>query len=273
MRRLRHLVLLAGLLSPACVEPEGDDAVAPPDEDFALSAARRDGQTYDDSVAENHAALDKGKADGTSIVYDRQMWATQVDPSYLPQWTTQELLAGFALVRDTRFMGGVPPAQLPRRPSFLYPDDGCFARARAMDYLLESAGYPRPLSVFSFGDLAVATDNHANGEVHWWFHVAPIVGVNGVAFVLDPSLDPRQPRTVADWVAMQSGGRLDRTGVSICSGYVFSPDGNCDAAPDWENGGRIASEEYWYLTYEWNRQLELGRDPWTVLGDFPPWAL
>lgn len=262
------LLALAG-----CVGPEEDDAeLAPPDDESALSAARPDGQTFDDSVAENRGALDKGKADGLSIVYDRQIWATQVDPAELPQWTAQELLTGFALVRDARFLRGIPPTTLVRRPSFLYPDDGCFARARAMDYLLEGSGYPRPMSVFSFGNLQVATSNSAAGAVSWWFHVAPVVAVNGVAYVLDPSLETRGPVTVQEWVAIQSAGRLDTTGVSICSGWAFSPDGDCDAPAEIEGGTRVASEEYWYLVNEWNRQLELGRDPWSVLGDLPPWT-
>lgn len=261
------MVLLAG-----CVEGEDATALAPPDEDPGLSASRGPDQTFDDSVADNRAALDRGKADGLSIPYDRQVWVTDVDAQSLPEWTSQELSAGFALVRDTRFLGGIPPVELARRPSFLYPDDGCFARARAMDWLLENAGYARPASVFSFGNLYVPTDHSPTGAVSWWFHVAPMVQVGGVAYVLDPALDPSRPRTVADWVAIQSEGRIDTTGVAVCTGWVFSPDGDCDAGPESEPGARVATDQYWYLVYEWNRQLELGRDPWTVLGDAPPWS-
>jgi glutaminase-like protein len=263
-------LLLLTLAVGACGGSDEIRLDAPPEPEPSLSAARAPGHTYDDSVSDNRDALDEGKADGTSIVYDRQALLENVDLSSVPVWTQDQLAQGFALVRDSRFMLGVPPEDFARRASFLFPDDGCYARAQAMDFWLGRNGLPRPVSVFSFGELTVQTANHPDGQVSWWFHVAPIVSVDGQAYVLDPSLEPTRPLLLAEWIGLQ--GDPGSIGVSVCSGYVFSPNGNCDQPAKQESGFTIISNEYWFLEYEWNRQLDLGRDPNEVLGDAPPWA-
>jgi sulfur carrier protein ThiS len=75
---------------------------------------------------------------------------------------------------------------------FLYPDDGCFARAEEMVRLLAAQGVTAR-KVWSKGWLVAPTRNHPSCSVTWGWHVAPTVRVRGtfpsvVTRVIDPSL-------------------------------------------------------------------------------------
>jgi hypothetical protein len=82
----------------------------------------------------------------------------------------------------------VPPPCIP----FLYPDDGCWARAHEMCRLMLAAGaWPR--KVWIDGNLHTLTRNNPNCYVDWGWHVAPTLCVR-LSFwhaedrVIDPSL-------------------------------------------------------------------------------------
>src|SRR5262245_3805822 len=83
----------------------------------------------------------------------------------------------------------VPPPCIP----FLYPDDGCWARAHEMCRLMIAAG-AKPRKVWIDGKLRVNTKNNPNCFVKWGWHVAPIICVRRRRFgqsenmVIDPSL-------------------------------------------------------------------------------------
>ncbi len=75
---------------------------------------------------------------------------------------------------------------------FLYPDDGCWARAHEMCRLMIAAG-ARPKKVWIDGRLTAPTRNHPNCQVRWGWHVAPTLCVRtgffrSVEMVIDPSL-------------------------------------------------------------------------------------
>lgn len=66
---------------------------------------------------------------------------------------------GFRSLRDARWLTMPGMRDFKRRSSWLYPDDGCFARAALGGQKLESWDYPRPKKLFIFGDLEVKTAN------------------------------------------------------------------------------------------------------------------
>ncbi len=76
---------------------------------------------------------------------------------------------------------------------FLYPDDGCWARAHEMCRLMINMGL-RPRKVWIQGSLYVHTRNNPACHVGWGWHVAPTLCVRGPAWfqtqdlVIDPSL-------------------------------------------------------------------------------------
>src|ERR1700682_3926741 len=77
---------------------------------------------------------------------------------------------------------------------FLYPDDGCWARAHEMCRLMIADG-AQPEKVWIYGNLRVNSQNKPNCLVDWGWHVAPTLQVNtggGIqTWVIDPSLFPQ----------------------------------------------------------------------------------
>jgi len=89
---------------------------------------------------------------------------------------------------------------------FLYPDDGCWARAHEMCRLMITAGV-MPKKVWIDGNLHVNTKNNPSCEVFWGWHVAPTICVrqsffHGEDMVIDPSLF-MTPVSKATWKGVQ----------------------------------------------------------------------
>ncbi len=88
---------------------------------------------------------------------------------------------------------------------FLYPDDGCWIRAHKMCYLMMDEG-ETPEKVWNFGNLVVATPNHPDCGVSWWYHVAPTLTLDtpgNPKVVIDPSVSPAA-ESRADWQSRQT---------------------------------------------------------------------
>ncbi|MDQ3380977.1 MAG: protein-glutamine glutaminase family protein [Actinomycetota bacterium] len=112
----------------------------------------------------------------------------------------------------------IPPPCIP----FLYPDDGCWARAHEMCRLMIDMGLsPRKVWIdHSAGHwLHVNTKNNPQCYVEWGWHVAPTICVRGPMFfsttrmVIDPSLFTT-PVSKATWKGVQGdpGAALTDTG-------------------------------------------------------------
>jgi hypothetical protein len=89
---------------------------------------------------------------------------------------------------------------------FVYPDDGCWARANEMCRLMIADGAD-PEKVWIFGGLNAQTQNNPSCAVQWGWHVAPtlqVLGANGAAstYVIDPSLFT-EPVSEATWKSVQ----------------------------------------------------------------------
>ena len=94
---------------------------------------------------------------------------------------------------------------------FLYPDDGCFARAHEMCRLMINMGHtPKKVWIHEQppADLHVDTKNHPDCYVEWNWHVAPTLCVRGPGLfqiqevVIDPSLFTA-PISKTTWKAKQ----------------------------------------------------------------------
>lgn len=103
---------------------------------------------------------------------------------------------------------------------FLYPDDGCWARAHEMCRLMINMGLS-PKKVWIQGSLHVNTANNPNCGVFWGWHVAPILCVRSCFFftktmVIDPSLFDT-PVTKPVWKSIQGdpGASLTDSAASI----------------------------------------------------------
>ncbi|MBK7844103.1 MAG: hypothetical protein IPJ71_10475 [Bdellovibrionales bacterium] len=182
----------------------------------------------------------------------------------------EEISSAFGYVRDEQFL--TDPMQVPsfsRRSTWLYPDDGCFARAALMKNLMKIRGYSQPNRVFIFGNLLVKSPNGLNGEVSWWYHTAPVARVRNQVYVFDPSIDPKQPILLRDWASRQTDD-LNSIKMAFCAPDTYMPFSPCEY-PQIGEDARAEGDISYFLDLEWRRQLELGRDPIKVLGDDPPW--
>jgi Glutaminase len=96
---------------------------------------------------------------------------------------------------------------------FLYPDDGCWARAHEMCRLMITMGLT-PRKVWIQGGLYTSTKNNPTCGVRWGWHVAPTLCVRGPGIfqtqdmVIDPSLFAT-PVSKATWKGVQ--GDLNAT--------------------------------------------------------------
>lgn len=199
--------------------------------------------------------------------------AIAYDKAVLPEatkWNSQaEMLERFRKLRDIRFLVDSSKPDFLRRSTWLYPDDGCFARAALAVRNLFKWTNPAPSKVFVFGNLNVQTSNSPYGSVTWWYHVAPLVQVDGEKYVLDPAIEPRQPLKLNDWLARmsQSPGQLE---VAVCGSGSYTPYDPCARDTDGKEEMAETDQQY-FLGAEWERLESLNRKPEEELGDNPPW--
>ncbi len=192
-----------------------------------------------------------------------------VDLPKATKWRSMaDLQKRFEYIRDTRFMVSTSHGPDLRRPTWLYPDDGCYARAAVVNRSLFRLFVPVPSKVFAFGNLRVKTTNSPRGRVGWWYHVAPIVEVDGSNYVLDPAIEPMRPLPLTEW--LERMGTPAEMKVSICSSGTIFPGSSCQKETDGIEAGAIRLERR-FFDLEVKRLHALGRVVDNELGDLPPW--
>lgn len=195
-------------------------------------------------------------------------------PENLPQaigWSSVEVMQErFEAIRDARFLSLPTNPEFPRRISWLYPKDGCFARAALFNRNAFRMFVPIPDKIFAFGNLRVNTNNSRRGVVGWWYHVAPMVQVGETRYVLDPAIEPNKPLPLEEWLTRM--GNPARIKVALCRSGTYSPGDNCNKQTD---GMELRAErtQKHYLALEESELRRMGRDPEAELGDNPPWEL
>ena len=131
----------------------------------------------------------------------------------------------FQYIRDSRFLATNDP-QFPRRLTWMYPDDGCYARAEVAKHELEKHNFPAPKKLFVFGNLYAASKNSTTGFVQWWYHVAVTYRVGNDVYVFDPALEPQRPLKINEWNKLV-GGEQNEVQYSICSSNTYDPSLDC----------------------------------------------
>jgi hypothetical protein len=175
----------------------------------------------------------------------------------------------FERVRDQRdWRWGAKP-DFARRIPWLFIDDGCYLRAELIVEKFREWSAPIPMQVMVFGDLHGA---NAYSTATWWYHVAPVFRVEGVAYVLDPSIQPRAPMTLSAWVLSMVPDLQSAKGA-ICAPDVVDPEQDCAATSAFWEVGYEAQQTQFFLEQEWTAlQTYLGgAEPTEILGDAPPW--
>lgn len=233
-----------------------------------ISARRESYQNWQDLSLE-HRDSQPFPPFQSNVAMDRAKHYEQVDYSKVS--TLDNLMAldsVFKKLRDHRYLADFQNQDQLRRSTWMYPDDGCYARAAMMNQHLEEWGEKPLTKVFVFGDLEVTSPNAAYGKVGWWYHVAPIVNVAGEKYVIDPSVDATRPLKLKEWLLRMVDVKYAT--VSVCTPWTYTPYSDCvNAALDDDDAAR--EEATYFLPFERNRIKLLGRDPVRELGDFPPW--
>lgn len=148
----------------------------------------------------------------------------------------------------------VPPPCIP----FLYPDDGCWARAHEMCRLMISMGL-NPRKVWIQGSLHVNTRNNPRCYVNWGWHVAPTLCVRTGWFqttdmVIDPSLFT-MPVDEPTWKGVQGdpSATLTPTDASIYWLWGYGTDPNYSQTNYYLNVYRLRLQ---------NRAVQYGPPPY-----------
>jgi hypothetical protein len=241
-----------------------------------VSARRLPNEDWRDAIARQAAdALGEQAAAArfeteASDVYDEAVAFDELKTTVAPTWTSlAALTAAFGTARDERHWDDPERSDFRRRLSWLYPDDGCFARASLVRDVFEEHGLPGTAKLFILGNLHVATSNSPDGGVDWGWHVVPVVRIGAELYVIDPAIDPKAPMTARAW-ALKQVSSLSHASFAICGTHAYTPWSRCTGAPATEDQDARRDLDT-YLDLEWDRQTELGRDPKKVLGDTPPW--
>ena len=176
----------------------------------------------------------------------------------------------FFYSRDQRFMKD--ENDFLRRPSWLYPDDGCFARAAVTNGRIKKNKNLLLNKIFVFGNLKVVTENSPRGKVSWWYHVAPVAEVGDDLYIIDPAIKTESPLSLREWLtSMAEESDLTNLMIAICDGRSYDPNDSC-LKPK-ESYQRGLAHQKVYFSKEWQRQIDLGRDPDRTLGENPPWRI
>ncbi|KYG66646.1 hypothetical protein AZI86_06265 [Bdellovibrio bacteriovorus] len=242
-----------------------------------LSAVRETGETYEQAQArslmlyqlKNIESFTQPDTYLRRTPMDVKVSLEKLDTTTIPQLSSYEVLENeFKYIRDTRFFNS-PDPKFPRRLTWLYPDDGCYARAEMAKIKLVEHKQIAPNKIFVFGNLNASTKNTFNGRVQWWYHVAATYRVDTKVYVFDPSIEPEHPLTLDEW-HLAVGGAQTSVKYAVCAPNAFDPNSNCER-PVQTNISDVISEQTDFLGPEWERVELLHRDPTKELGEFPPW--
>lgn len=201
--------------------------------------------------------------------YNSAVPLEQADLSKITKWKNEDLRYAYSRIRDERFIRDSQNPLFPRRSTWLYPQDGCWARAALSSIRSAEWGLKRPSKMFVFGDLEVKTPNAKEGVVTWWYHVVPIVlDENNIPLVIDPAIEPKTYLPLNEWLLKM--GTPSKMKVAICSTYTYGPMDSCDLSTSKTEEDAMKDQTH-YLPIEWKNLEELNRDPKQELGDNPPW--
>lgn len=179
-----------------------------------------------------------------------------------------ELEKQFLYIRDSRFIKTDRP-EFPRRITWLYPDDGCYARAELAKFELTKNNFQEPKKIFAFGNLEAISNNSPYGSVNWWYHVAITYRVAQDVYVFDPALEPSRPLKLSEWNEAV-GGSESFVDYSVCSSNTYDPSSDCYNPAPMSYEDAVHAQKM-FLDPEWWRVIELDRNPEEELGNNPPW--
>ncbi len=237
---------------------------------FAQFAKRKVGETYSEAKFRSFGKNYKKKNLKTSAE-NTKVELANIDFKSVPNYETLENINKLYLkLRDMKPMKDPEFEKKSRRLSWMYPDDGCFARAALMVKSFEKWKLPLPKKLFIFGNLKVQTDFNPRGEVRWWYHVVPTVRAGKDVYVIDPSIENTRPLTIKEWTLRQVP-EIKNARFSLCHSLAYSPSSKCLTKPSTNPNDRAIKDQITYLKLERKRLKSLDFNVDDLLGEQPPW--
>ncbi len=231
----------------------------------SISAYRdpnRDWREYEQERMRKHAASARASALTALTVDQSKVPTTQANFSNVPIWTDGEIKRMFRELRDNRWMLSSEDPFWERRPSWMYPDDGCWTRAEVFAGEAWNRGFARPHRLFSFGNLVVngspnEDPNDSNSTVNWNYHVVPLVrsASSGMPYALDPAIEPTRPLPWQEWLLRQVPA-LSQVLVVVGDSGAYHPGSPVTGGPN-NFADAISQQQNTWLGLEWDRQSDL----------------
>ena len=116
--------------------------------------------------------------------------------------------------------------------TFQYCEDGCYARAHKMCYIMNNKYHYATHKIFSFAypdgphTLSVKGEKWGGCCINWWYHVAPLVNIKtstGVqAYVFDPAMFD-QPVLLYTWLHAQENPACEGSEIPQVTSYNLQP--------------------------------------------------
>lgn len=137
--------------------------------------------------------------------------------SVIPDIATAQMMFDFITYQACALPG---PYGIDQCISFQYCEDGCYARAHKMCWIINNKYHYATHKIFSFANagsdqLCVQAQKWGGCCVNWWYHVAPIVNIktpSGTkAYVFDPAMFD-QPVLLSAWLHAQENPACVPTG-------------------------------------------------------------
>ncbi len=155
--------------------------------------------------------------------------------SMIPDMATAQLMFNYITKQCCALAG---PYAIDYCISFQYCEDGCYARAHKMCWIINNKFNYATQKIFSFAnnstdELCVQGQKWGGCCVNWWYHVAPLVTIKTStgpkAFVFDPAMFD-QPVLLSVWLHAQEnpacvpGGKTPRvTMINVQPTSSYSP--------------------------------------------------
>lgn len=215
--------------------------------DLALSQERNQSEHWEQSLAKNGIL---------------QIEATS--PNVMPTWplTIEELAAFAAEAAQIRMHSNPNPGNFMRRGPWLYPANGCYAKAAHVSNLTKQNGLPQPGKIYAYGNLEFNSPYAKNGRrVYWRYHMAAAYVFNGQVLVVDPGMSAT-PITQEEWLHLISP-TPQTIRVKYCDARNYSPLATCVGGSG--NGANL-NHVRGILRDEWSNLNRLGFNPYVLLG-------
>lgn len=180
----------------------------------------------------------------------------------IPEWlnTFAELEAFNKITREIRQYKNPNAKNYLRQAPWLYPIDGCYAKAAHVSAVLQERGQVAPGKIFAFGNLRVKSKYAAGGYAYWSYHVVSGYRFDNKIYVFDPVASENEDGTnsglltLQEWLTRISTDR-SQVRVSICDSNAYDPASQCIGG---ENHGKFLGHMPTILDWEYNNLLDMG---------------